>query len=63
MENIEQLKLENAKLTERLNNAAKFFREQKAQIEALTKENEELKRKPKFILSIANLKRKHYKYN
>ena len=46
MENIEQLKADNAKLTERLNNAAKFFREQKAQIETLTKENEELKRKP-----------------
>jgi len=43
MENIEQLKQDNAKLTERLNNAAKFFREQKAQIELLTKENEELK--------------------
>ena len=43
MESIEQLKQDNAKLTERLNNAAKFFREQKAQIEALTKENEELK--------------------
>ena len=47
METIEQLKLEKDKLTERLNNAAKFFREQKAQIEALTKENEELKRTPK----------------
>lgn len=46
MENIEQLKLENDKLKERLNNAAKFFREQKAQIEELSKENEELKRKP-----------------
>ena len=43
MDNIEQLKQDNAKLTERLNNAAKFFREQKAQIEALTKENEDLK--------------------
>lgn len=43
MENIEQLKQDNLKLTERLNNAAKFFREQKAQIETLTKENEELK--------------------
>lgn len=43
MENIEQLKQENEKLQERLNNAAKFFREQKAQIEALTKENDELK--------------------
>ena len=39
MENIEQLKLDNAKLTERLNNAAKFFREQKAQIEQLTSNN------------------------
>ena len=47
MDNIEQLKQDNAKLNERLNNAAKFFREQKAQIEALTKENEELKRTPK----------------
>jgi len=47
MDNIEQLKKDNAKLTERLNNAAKFFREQKAQIEALTKENEELKNSPK----------------
>lgn len=45
MEDIEQLKLENDKLKERLNNAAKFFREQKAQIETLNKENEELKSK------------------
>lgn len=43
MEQIEQLQQENAKLQERLNNAAKFFKEQKAQIESLTKENEELK--------------------
>lgn len=43
MEQIEQLQQENAKLQERLNNAAKFFKEQKAQIETLTKENEELK--------------------
>lgn len=58
MENIEQLKLENDKLKERLNNAAKFFREQKAQIEALTKENEELKRIPQESNSkeIENLK-------
>ena len=42
MEQIEQLQQENAKLQERLNNAAKFFKEQKAQIESLTKENEEL---------------------
>ena len=38
MENIEQLKADNAKLTERLNNAAKFFREQKATIEKLSEE-------------------------
>ena len=43
MGDIEQLKQDNAKLQERLNNAAKFFREQKAQIENLTKENDELK--------------------
>jgi len=42
MENIDQLKQDNAKLTERLNNAAKFFREQKAQIETLAKEKEDL---------------------
>ena len=47
MENIEQLKQENTKLQERLNNAAKFFREQKAQIETLTKENEILVEKTK----------------
>jgi len=47
MENIEQITQERDKLQERLNNAAKFFREQKAQIEALTKENEKLKRTPK----------------
>lgn len=43
MENIEQLKQDNAKLTERLNNAAKFFKDQKAQIDNLTKENKQLK--------------------
>ena len=43
METIEQLKQDNVKLQERLNNAAKFFREQKEQIETLTKENDELK--------------------
>ena len=42
MEQIEQLQQDNAKLQERLNNAAKFFKEQKAQIESLTKENEVL---------------------
>ena len=41
MDNVEQLKQDNAKLQERLNNAAKFFREQKAQIEALTSEVKE----------------------
>ena len=43
MDNIEQLKQDNEKLQERLNNAAKFFRKQKAQIETLTKENTQLK--------------------
>ena len=43
MEDIEQLKQDNAKLTERLNNAAKFFKDQKAQINNLTKENKQLK--------------------
>lgn len=43
MENIEQLKQDNDKLVERLNNAAKIFREQKSQIEQLTKEIEDLK--------------------
>lgn len=43
MDNVEQLKQDNEKLQERLNNAAKFFREQKAQIETLTKENTQLK--------------------
>jgi len=47
MEDIEKLKQDNAKLQERLNNAAKFFREQKAQIESLTKENEILVEKTK----------------
>ena len=41
MDNIEQLKLDNEKLKERLNNAAKFFREQKFQIETLTNEVKE----------------------
>ena len=44
METIEQIKQEKDKLQERLNNAANFFREQKAKIEALTKENEELQK-------------------
>ena len=43
MDNVEQLQEANAKLKERLNNAANFFREQKAQIEDLTKENLALK--------------------
>lgn len=41
MGDIEQLKQDNVKLQERLNNAAKFFREQKAQIENLTKDLKE----------------------
>ena len=54
MDNIEQLKQDNAKLTERLNNAAKFFREQKAQIEALTKENEDLKEQVNVFKNATN---------
>ena len=49
MEDIEKLKQDNEKLTERLNNAAKFFREQKTQIENLTKENEELKKNQNVV--------------
>ncbi len=41
MGDIEKLQQDNAKLTERLNNAAKFFREQKSQIENLTKDLKE----------------------
>ena len=51
MENIEQLKQDNAKLQERLNNAAKFFREQKAQIESLTNE---VKEKTELALDYRN---------
>ena len=43
MSNIEQLEKDNIKLQERLTNATKFFKEQKLQIESLTKENEQLK--------------------
>ena len=43
MTNIEQLEKDNIKLQERLTNAAKFFKEQKLQIESLTNENEQLK--------------------
>ena len=48
METIEQIKQEKDKLQERLNNAANFFREQKAKIEALTKENEE------YVINLLN---------
>ena len=49
METWAPIKQEKDKLQERLNNAANFFREQKAKIEALTKENEELKNEKKEI--------------
>ena len=39
MDSIDQLKQENVKLQERLANAAKFFKDQKLQIEKLTNEN------------------------
>ena len=58
MENIEQITQERDKLQERLNNAAKFFREQKAQIETLTKENEELKTKSENFENVATNKQK-----
>ena len=54
MDNIEQLKQDNEKLKERLNNAAKFFRDQKAQIEALTKENEDLKEQVNVFKNATN---------
>ena len=43
MDNIEQLKQDNEKLNARLAKAVEVFKEQKANIEKLTKENEELK--------------------
>ena len=43
METIEQLKQDNEKLNARLVKAIEVFKEQKANIDALTKENEELK--------------------
>ena len=51
METIEQLKQDNAKLQERLNNAAKFFRDQKVQIETLTNE---VKEKTELALDYRN---------
>ena len=51
METIEQLQQNNAKLQERLNNAAKFFKEQKAQIESLTNE---VKEKTELALDYRN---------
>lgn len=51
MDNVEQLKQDNAKLQERLNNAAKFFREQKAQIDSLTNE---VKEKTELALDYRN---------
>ena len=60
MEQIEQLQQDNAKLQERLNNAAKFFKEQKAQIESLTKENEVLQNTYNEVLTEnEELKRNH----
>ena len=55
MTNIEQLKKDNIKLQERLTNAAKFFKEQKLQIESLTKENEQLKNSISSSDDIKNL--------
>lgn len=47
MENIEELKQANDKLNARLAKAVEVFKEQKAQIETLTKEKEELENKLK----------------
>lgn len=55
MSNIEQLEKDNIKLQERLTNAAKFFKEQKLQIESLTKENEQLKNSISSSDDIKNL--------
>lgn len=55
MTNIEQLEKDNIKLQERLTNAAKFFKEQKLQIESLTKENEQLKNSISSSDDIKNL--------
>lgn len=55
MSNIEQLEKDNIKLQERLTNAANFFKEQKLQIESLTKENEQLKNSISSSNDIKNL--------
>lgn len=55
MSNIEQLEKDNIKLQERLTNAAKIFKEQKLQIESLTKENEQLKNSISSSNDIKNL--------
>ena len=55
MSNIEQLEKDNIKLQERLTNAAKIFKEQKLQIESLTKENEQLKNSISSSDDIKNL--------
>ena len=55
MSNIEQLEKDNIKLQERLTNATKFFKEQKLQIESLTKENEQLKNSISSSDDIKNL--------
>ena len=55
MSNIEQLEKDNIKLQERLTNAANFFKEQKLQIESLTKENEQLKNSISSFNDIKNL--------
>lgn len=58
MSNIEQLEKDNIKLQERLTNAAKIFKEQKLQIESLTKENEQLKNSISSSDDIKNLQSK-----
>lgn len=63
METIEQLKNENEKLKERLNNAIKIFNEQKTTIDLLNKEIDMLTEKNKKLNeSIDSLMQKNIKY-
>jgi len=64
METIEQLKAENDKLKERLNNAIKIFNEQKAKIDFLTEQvNSLLDKNKKLNEDVDSLMQKNIKYN
>lgn len=63
METIEQLKAENDKLKERLNNAIKVFNEQKAEIDSLNEKIDSLTIKNKKLNEdIDSLMQKNIKY-